>query len=92
MERFDYEFNNGLKMAIVLGEDGYNVNLSGGNLEEPLMGTFTDFENLLYALAPIVQTNVYDNVEFGMFSSALWLNFKDTTSLDNDETVEILLK
>ena len=92
MERFDYEFNNGLQMAIVLGEDGYNANLCGGNLEEPLMGTFTDFEELLYALAPIVQTNVYDNVEFGMFSSALWFNFKYTTSLDNDETVEILLK
>ena len=92
MEQFDYVFNNGLHFKCKLGEDGYNVNLSGGNLEQPLMGTFTDFEELLYALAPVVQSNVWDGVEFGMFSSALWLNFKDTTSLDSEETSEILLK
>lgn len=92
MERFDYEFNSGLQMAVVLGEDGYNVNLVGGTLEQPLMGTFTDFEEMLYSLAPIVQENVEDQFEFGIFSSSLWMNFAEDTSLSNEETAEILLK
>ena len=92
MDRFEYAFNNGLQFKVVLGEDGYNVNLAGGNLEQPLMGTFTSFEEMLYALAPIVQENVWDGDEFGIFSSALYINFSDSTSLSNDETVEILLK
>lgn len=92
MERFDYEFNSGLQMAVVLGEDGYNVNLVGGTLEQPLMGTFTDFEEMLYSLAPVVQENVSDQFEFGLFSSSLWMNFAEDTSLSNEETAEILLK
>lgn len=90
MERFEYTFNNGLQMTVVLGEDGYNVNLSSGNLEQPLMGTFTSFEEMLYTLAPIVQSNVEDRFEFGVFSSSLWCNFN--TPLECDEAAEILLK
>ena len=92
MEEFNYTFNNGLQFKCTLGEDGYTVGLVGGNLEEPLMGTFTDFEELLYALAPVVQDNVQDAFEFGLFSGAFYMNFADSTSLSNDEVTEILLK
>lgn len=92
MEEFNYTFNNGLNFKCTLGEDGYNVGLVGGSIEEPLMGTFTDFEEMLYSLAPIVQENVEDQFEFGIFSSSLWMNFAEDTSLSNEETVEILLK
>lgn len=90
MERFEYTFNNGLQMTVVLGEDGYNVNLSGGNLEQPLMGTFTDFESLLYALAPIVQSNVEDRFEFADFTQKLSFGVSNTMVIDEIE--EILLK
>lgn len=91
-EKFEYPFNNGLQFKVVLGEDGYNVNLSGGTLQQPLMGTFTSFEEMLYALAPIVQENVQDRFEFGIFSSDLWCNFAENTSLECYEAAEILLK
>lgn len=92
MEEFNYTFNNGLQFKCSLGEDGYTVGLIGGNLAEPLMGTFTDFEELLYALAPVVQDNVQNGFEFGMFSGAFYMNFADSTSLSNEEAAEILLK
>lgn len=92
MERFNYEFNNGLQMAIVLGEDGYKVNLSGGNLEQPLMGTFTDFEKMLKQIAPIVHDNAQDVFDFSIFSAGLWTNFSKSTTLTFEETSDILIK
>lgn len=90
MERFEYTFNNGLQFKVVLGEDGYNVNLAGGNLETPLMGTFTSFEELLYGVAPIIQNNVEDRFEFADFTQKLSLGLSNTMVIDEIE--EILLK
>lgn len=90
---FEYTFNNGDLLYITpKGEDGYTVNVLA---DEPLMGTFSDFENLLYGIAPIVQNAVGDDVEFGMFASALYYHFAEEDSdvkALKDEIGEILLK
>lgn len=92
-ESFEYTFNNGDLLNISpKGEDGYTVNVLA---DEPLMGTFSDFENLLYGIAPIVQNAVCDGIEFGMFVSTLYYHFAeqddDVKSL-KDEIGEILMK
>lgn len=92
-ENFEYTFNNGDLLYITpKGEDGYTVNVLA---DEPLMGTFSDFENLLYGIAPIVQNAVGDGVEFGMFVSTLYYHFAEEDSdvkALKDEIGEILLK
>lgn len=86
-EKFEFTFANGTYVYIVTGEDGYTVNVLA---DEPLMGTFTDFENLLYGLAPIVQDNVSSNGEFNKFVQELTLGISNTLVIDEIE--EILLK
>lgn len=86
-EKFEFTFANGTYVYIVTGEDGYTVNVLD---DEPLMGTFTDFENLLYGLAPIVQNNVSSNAEFNKFVQELTLGISNTMLVDEIE--EILLK
>ena len=89
MEQFQFEFANGASVRIVVGEDGYNVNIIQVN-DRPLMGTFTSFENLLYGIAPIVQDNVYDRDEFVHFAQELSLSLSNALVIDEIE--EILLK
>lgn len=86
-DKFEFTFNNGDLMYIAKGEDGYTVNILS---DEPLMGTFTDFENLLYGIAPIVQNAVSDNIEFVKFAEELSLSLSNTLVIDEIE--EILLK
>lgn len=86
-EKFEFTFANGTYVYIVTGEDGYTVNVLD---DEPLMGTFTDFENLLYGLAPIVQNNVSSNQEFAEFAQEISLSLSNTLLIDEIE--EILLK
>ena len=86
-EKFEFTFANGTYVYIVTGEDGYTVNVLA---DEPLMGTFTDFENLLYCLAPIVQNNVSSNQEFAEFAQEISLSLSNTLLIDEIE--EILLK
>jgi hypothetical protein len=86
-EKFEFTFANGTYVYIVTGEDGYTVNILA---DEPLMGTFTDFENLLYGLAPIVQNNVSNNQEFAEFAQEISLSLSNTLLIDEIE--EILLK
>lgn len=86
-EKFEFEFANGAYLRVVVGEDGYNVNILA---DEPLMGTFTDFENLLYGIAPIVQNNAISNQEFAQFAQELSLSLSSTMVIDEIE--EILLK
>ena len=86
-EKFEFTFANGTYVYIVTGEDGYTVNVLA---DEPLMGTFTDFENLLYGLAPIVQNNVSSNEEFAEFAQEISLSLSNTLLIDEIE--EILLK
>ena len=87
-EIFEFTFANGTVIKVVLGEDGYNVNIWG--VDKPLMGTFTDFENLLYGLAPIVQDTVSSNQEFAEFAQEISLSLSNTLLID--EIDEILLK
>ena len=92
-ENFEYTFINGDLIYISLGEDGYTVNVLA---DEPLMGTFSNFENLLYGLAPIVQNAASDNLEFGMFANELHYHFlemdDDVMTMTTDDIEEILLK
>ena len=88
-EKFEFEFANGTYLRVVVGEDGYNVNITQVG-DEPLMGTFTDFENLLYGIAPIVQNNASSNQEFTQFAQELSLSLSNTMVIDEIE--EILLK
>lgn len=88
-EKFEFEFANGTYLRVVVGEDGYNVNITQVG-DEPLMGTFTDFENLLYGIAPIVQNNAISNQEFAQFAQELSLSLSNTMVIDEIE--EILLK
>lgn len=87
-EKFEFTFVNGTVIKVVLGEDGYNVNIWG--VDKPVMGTFTDFENLLYGIAPIVQNNVSSNQEFAEFAQEISLSLSNTLLIDEIE--EILLK
>ena len=87
-EKFEFTFENGTYVHIVVGEEGsYEVNVLD---DEPLMGTFTSFEELLYGLAPIVQNNASSNAEFIQFAQELSLSLSNTLVIDEIE--EILLK
>lgn len=88
-EKFEFTFANGAYLKVVLGEDGYNVNIVQVG-DRPLIGTFTDFENLLYGIAPIVQDNASSNVEFVQFAQELSLSLSNTLVIDEIE--DILLK
>ena len=86
-DKFEFTFNNGDLIYITKGEDGYTVNILS---DEPLMGTFTDFENLLYGIGEYVQNTVSDNIEFVKFAEELSLSLSNTLVIDEIE--EILLK
>lgn len=86
-EKFEFTFANGTHVHVVVGEDGYNVNVITG---KPLMGTFTSYENLLYGLAPIVQNNASNNEEFAKFAQEISLSLSNTLVIDEIE--DILLK
>jgi hypothetical protein len=88
-EKFEFAFANGASVKVVLGEDGYNANVIQVD-DKPLMGTFTDFENLLYGIAPIVQNNASSNQEFVQFAQELSLSLSNTLVIDEIE--DILLK
>jgi len=87
MEGFEFTFENGVYIKIVVGEDGYTVNIAD---DDPKMGTFTSFEGLLYAIAPIVQDNVNGKEEFIAFAEQLTLSLSNVMTIDEIE--EILLK
>ena len=87
MEEFEFTFNNGVTITIILGEDGYTVNVLD---VKPLMGTFTSFENMLYGIAQVVQENVSCKEEFVKFAEELSLSLSNTLVIDEIE--EILLK
>ena len=86
-EKLVYQFEDGTELNIVLGEDGYNVNVVSS---KPLMGTFTSFENLLYGIAPVVQEKIDSTVEMECFAIALSENFKNNMS--DAEILEIIMK
>ena len=86
-EKLNYQFEDGSELKITIGEDGYTVNLIDS---KPLIGTFTNFENLLYGIAPLLQAKIDSMVEMECFAMALNENF-DTT-LSDAEILEIIMK
>ncbi len=86
-EKLNYQFEDGSVLKITLGEDGYTVNVIDS---KPLIGTFTNFENLLYGIAPLLQEKIDSMVEMECFAMALNENF-DTT-LSDAEILEIIMK
>ena len=87
-ELSNYQFADGSEISIVLGEDGYTVNVI--DVSKPLMGTFTSFEDLLYGIAPVLQEKIDSMVEMECFAIALSENFQ--TSLSDKEILEIIMK
>ena len=86
-EKLVYQFEDGTELKIVLGEDGYNVNVISSR---PLMGTFTSFENLLYGIAPVVQEHIHTRKDVEDLAMKLELSFSNVLVID--EVEEILLK
>ena len=87
-EKLNYQFADGVELRITLGEDGYTVNVIDAS--NPLMGTFTSFENLLYGIAPVLQEKIDSTVEMECFAIALNENFKN--DLSDAEILEIIMK
>lgn len=87
--QFAFPFLNGTLITANSGEDGITVNITQED-DEPKMGTFTDFENMLYGLAPIVQNNCGSDFEFHMLCDNLSDAFE--SNLDVEEIAEILMK
>lgn len=86
-EKLNYQFEDGSELKITIGEDGYTVNVIDS---KPLIGTFTNFENMLYGIAPLLQAKIDSMVEMECFAMALNENF-DTT-LSDAEILEIIMK
>lgn len=87
MEDFEYLYDEGVNIKISLGEDGYTVNIESDN---PLMGIFTTFEDMLYGIAPVVQEHMFSIVDVEAFAIALDVNFKN--ELGDKGITEILMK
>ena len=87
-EKLNYQFADGVELRITLGEDGYTVNVLDSS--NPLIGTFTSFENLLYGIAPVLQEKIDSTVEMECFAIALNENFKN--DLSDSEILEIIMK
>ena len=86
-EREEYTFKDGGTLVLTNGEDGITVQIDLGKL---VMGTFTNFENMLYGIAQVVQENVSCKQEFVKFAEELSLTLSNTLVIDEIE--EILLK
>lgn len=87
-EKLNYLFADGVELRIILGEDGYTVNVM--DMSRPLIGTFTSFENMLYGIAPILQEKIDSIVEMECFAMALNVNFRN--NLSESEIMEIIMK
>ena len=78
-EKFEFTFVNGTVINVVLGEDGYNVNIWG--VDKPLMGTFTSFENLVKGIGDVVISNASEG-ELDKFVEELSLSLSNTYVID----------
>lgn len=78
-EKFEFTFVNGTVIKVVLGEDGYNVNIWG--VDKPLMGTFTSFENLVKGIGDVVISNASEG-ELDKFVEELSLSLSNTYVID----------
>lgn len=87
MEELEYLFDDGVNFKIEGVEDGYVVSIECDN---PLMGTFSTFEDMLYGIAPVVQQYMHDNLDVEAFAIAIDVNFKN--ELGDEGITEILMK
>ena len=87
--QFAFPFLNGTLITANTGEDGITVNVTQED-DEPKMGTFTDFENMLYGIAPIVQESSQSAYELGHVARRLKISFG--SEMEVEEIIEILMK
>lgn len=57
----EYNFKSGLYVQITKGEDGWNINMHGGTLAKPLMGTFSSYQKMLQEIQGYLFLNGTDN-------------------------------
>lgn len=89
MEHFSFHFLNGSSIKATTGEDGITVHILQ-NDEEPLMGTFTDFQNFLNGIAPIYSKNANSGYELAALASKLKCCFE--TSMSKEDIANFLVK
>jgi hypothetical protein len=89
MEEVTFYDANGIYYQFAKGEDGITCHINGYQ-EKPLMGTFTDMENLCYALAPIIQCGVNSDSDVLALANALYEGLKCKEQLE--DIFEYLMK
>ena len=91
MEQFEYQFHNGTTITANSGEDGITVNVIQ-RYGEPLIGTFTTFENMVHSIAQIVQESSQSIYELGFVARRLRVDFDLVNKMKSEEIVKMLLK
>lgn len=87
--QFSFPFLNGTLITANSGEDGITVNVISED-DEPKIGTFTSFEDMLYGIAPTIQENSQSEYELGFVARRLKISFD--SEMETDEIIEILMK
>ena len=87
--QFSFPFLNGTLITANSGEDGITVNVISED-DEPKIGTFTSFEDMLYGIAPTIQENSQSEFELGFVARRLKVSFD--SEMEAEEIIEILLK
>ena len=89
MADFKFRFLNGSSIEATTGEDGITVHILQDG-EEPLIGTFTDFDNLLNGIAPIYSKNANSGYELATLSYKLKTAFE--TDMTKEDIANFLVK
>lgn len=87
--QFSFPFLNGTLITANSGEDGITVNVISED-DEPKIGTFTSFEDMLYGIAPTIQENSQSEYELGFVARRLKVSFD--SEMETEEIIEILMK
>ena len=87
--QFSFPFLNGTLITANSGEDGITVNVISED-DEPKIGTFTSFEDMLYGIAPTIQENSQSEFELGFVARRLKVSFD--SEMEPEEIIEILMK
>lgn len=87
--QFSFPFLNGTLITANSGEDGITVNVISED-DEPKIGTFTSFEDMLYGIAPTIQENSQSEFELGFVARRLKVSFD--SEMETEEIIEILMK
>ena len=87
--QFSFPFLNGTLITANSGEDGITVNVISED-DEPKIGTFTSFEDMLYGIALVIQENSQSEYELGFVARRLKVSFD--SEMEPEEIIEILMK